>query len=237
MHVTIQISSSPRMSLLWSFSRITLVRQYSQQVYRTAQHKWQLGGIPRPKSILEDDDTPIDLSEDSDAVNGMRPNSTPLHLRSPSCKPTPVEIKAHRKAIRKAFPEGWSPPRKLSREAMDILRQLHRTDPDSFSTPILAERFKISPEAVRRILKSKWEPGAEKRTAMIVKERKQQEEMKQKVKAERQSKKKLQSMNLDELRRLLKNDHFWREKYGRLDEDVDSRQALGIGATDQFTLR
>lgn len=224
---------SPLLSRL-SSGRIALVRQHSQQVYRTAQQKWQLGGIPKPKPILDDDDAPVDLSEDIDAVNGVQPNSTPLHLRSPSCKPTPVEIKAHRKAMKKAFPEGWSPPRKLSREAMDILRQLHRGDPDTFSTPVLADRFRISPEAVRRILKSKWEPPAEKRTAMVVKERKWQEEMRRKVKAERQSKRKLQSMNVDELRRLLKNDHFWREKDGRLDEDV---QALGVGGKDRFTLR
>jgi hypothetical protein len=121
---------------------------------------------------------------------------------------------------------------------MDVLRQLHRTDPETFSTPILAERFKISPEAVRRILKSKWEPCSERRTAMIVQERKQKEEMKQKSKAERQSKNKLQSMNVEELRRLLKHDHFWREKYARPDGDSeDATQTLGIGATDKFTLR
>ncbi|EPQ52238.1 hypothetical protein GLOTRDRAFT_21621, partial [Gloeophyllum trabeum ATCC 11539] len=69
---------------------------------------------------------------------------------------------AHRTVLRESFPEGWQPPRKLSREAMDALRQFHRIDPATFTTPVLAERFRISPEAVRRILRSKWEPSRER---------------------------------------------------------------------------
>ncbi|KAJ6588755.1 hypothetical protein B0H19DRAFT_893515, partial [Mycena capillaripes] len=69
---------------------------------------------------------------------------------------------AHRAALKSAFPGGWDPPRKLSREAMDGLRQLHRVDPERFTTPVLAERFRVSPEAVRRILKSRWAPPADK---------------------------------------------------------------------------
>ncbi|KAF8155618.1 hypothetical protein B0H34DRAFT_620136, partial [Crassisporium funariophilum] len=120
-------------------------------------------GVPRPRSILEDDDAEIDLSEDNEVVNGASPNTPPAHLRKPSGKPTPLEYKAHRETLRKEFPEGWAPPRKLSREAMDALRQLNRHDPEKFRTPVLAEKFKISPEAVRRILKSKWEPSLDKR--------------------------------------------------------------------------
>lgn len=41
---------------------------------------------------------------------------------------------------------------------MDSLRILHHHSPETFTTPVLAERFKISPEAVRRILKSNWVP-------------------------------------------------------------------------------
>ncbi|KAI0792386.1 hypothetical protein C8Q75DRAFT_692771, partial [Abortiporus biennis] len=67
----------------------------------------------------------------------------------------------HRKTLKEAFPEGWNPPRKLSRDAMQGLRALHHHDPETFSTAVLAEKFKISPEAVRRILKSKWQPSKE----------------------------------------------------------------------------
>ncbi|KIP12108.1 hypothetical protein PHLGIDRAFT_82293, partial [Phlebiopsis gigantea 11061_1 CR5-6] len=77
--------------------------------------------------------------------------------------PTPIQYKAHRDAMKKNFPEGWAPPRKLSRQAMDGLRSLNAHDPDMFTTPVLAEKFKISPEAVRRILRSKWLPSKDER--------------------------------------------------------------------------
>ena len=142
-----------------------------QSTYQTATSKWQLEGIPRPKSILEDDDAVIDLSEDNAVVDGARPGTPPVHLRAPTGNPTPHEHRAHRETLRKAFPAGWAPPKKLSREAMDALRQLHRIDPHQFTTALLADRFRISPEAVRRILKSKWEPPIERRTRLVVRER------------------------------------------------------------------
>ncbi|KAF8190401.1 Neugrin-domain-containing protein [Mycena galopus ATCC 62051] len=118
------------------------------------------------RSILDDDSTPVDLSEDNDAVNGVRARNS----NKPSTpERTPAEWKAHRASLKEAFPAGWNPPRKLSREAMDGLRQLHRVDPETFTTPVLAERFRVSPEAVRRILKSQWTPPPERRTKMIKK--------------------------------------------------------------------
>jgi hypothetical protein len=78
----------------------------------------------------------------------------------------PQHILTHKSAMKRLFPLGWAPPKKLSREAMDGLRSLHEHDPDAFTTPELAKRFKISPEAVRRILKSKWRPD-ERRMAKI----------------------------------------------------------------------
>lgn len=39
---------------------------------------------------------------------------------------------------------------------MNTIRRLHSLDPVQFSTPALADKFKISAEAVRRILKSKY---------------------------------------------------------------------------------
>jgi len=63
---------------------------------------------------------------------------------------------------------------------MDGIRELHRIDPEKFTTPFLADRFRVSPEAIRRILKSKWVPekrkGLEKemrkREVMLAKQRK-----------------------------------------------------------------
>ncbi|KAJ7927474.1 hypothetical protein B0H13DRAFT_1970536, partial [Mycena leptocephala] len=119
------------------------------------------------RAILDDDSAPVDLSEDNDAVDGRRP-ATPR--RAPSLQPTPAAWQTHRAALKSAFPGGWDPPRKLSREAMDGLRQLHRVDPERFTTPVLAERFRISPEAVRRILKSRWAPPPGKKAKLIKRE-------------------------------------------------------------------
>ncbi|KAK7462856.1 Required for respiratory growth protein 9 mitochondrial [Stygiomarasmius scandens] len=127
---------------------------------------------PSARSIF-DDDSPVDLSEDDDAVNGVRSSRSgkTSFRRKPSKEPTPQQFKAHRTAMQKEFPQGWNPPRKLSREAMEGLRQLYHLDKEKFSTPVLAERFKISPEAVRRILKSKWVQPRERREKAMVKDR------------------------------------------------------------------
>lgn len=122
-------------------------------------------------TILEDDDAPVDLSEDSDIVNGARPGTAPLHARRPPDGSTPEEWRKHRVAMKEKFPDGWSPPRKISRDAMDGLRQLRALDPETFTTEVLAERFKISPEAVRRILKSKWTPSSERKDKLVKREK------------------------------------------------------------------
>ena len=57
--------------------------------------------------------------------------------------------------------EAWNPRKKLSPDTMEGIRHLHSTQPDKFTTPILADHFKVSPEAIRRILKSKWRPSDE----------------------------------------------------------------------------
>lgn len=59
-------------------------------------------------------------------------------------------------ALKEKFAEGWNPRKKLSPDAMEGIRGLHEQDPVKYSTPVLAEQFKVSPEAIRRILKSKW---------------------------------------------------------------------------------
>jgi hypothetical protein len=58
---------------------------------------------------------------------------------------------------------AWAPPKRISREAMDLVRSLAQADPKVYTTPALAAKFKISPEAVRRILRSNFElPGEER---------------------------------------------------------------------------
>ena len=91
-------------------------------------------------------------------------------------EPTPKEWAAHRMVLKEMFPEGWAPPRKLSREGMEGIRALHRQDPEKFSTPFLADKFKISPEAVRRILRSRWEPPKKKVDRILERERREWQE-------------------------------------------------------------
>jgi Neugrin len=68
-----------------------------------------------------------------------------------------------KEALKKKFGEqGWSPRKKLSPDAMEGIRALHEQYPDKYTTPVLAEQFKVSPEVIRRILKSKWRPSADK---------------------------------------------------------------------------
>ncbi|KNG44988.1 mitochondrion organization and biogenesis protein [Stemphylium lycopersici] len=57
--------------------------------------------------------------------------------------------------------EAWNPRKKLSPDTMEGIRHLHSTQPDKFTTPVLSQHFKVSPEAIRRILKSKWQPSDE----------------------------------------------------------------------------
>ncbi|PWN93418.1 hypothetical protein FA10DRAFT_264068 [Acaromyces ingoldii] len=54
--------------------------------------------------------------------------------------------------------QPWRPRKILSREAQEGLRLLHAHDPETYSRQALAAQFKISVEAVRRILKSKFRP-------------------------------------------------------------------------------
>jgi hypothetical protein len=63
--------------------------------------------------------------------------------------------------------EAWNPRKKLSPDTMEGIRHLHNTQPTKFTTPILAEHFKVSPEAIRRILKSKWRPSDEEYEARM----------------------------------------------------------------------
>ncbi|KAH7090578.1 required for respiratory growth protein 9, mitochondrial [Paraphoma chrysanthemicola] len=75
---------------------------------------------------------------------------------------------AHKAALKeKLNGEAWNPRKKLSPDTMEGIRHLHSTQPDKFTTPILAEHFKVSPEAIRRILKSKWRPSDEESEARM----------------------------------------------------------------------
>lgn len=70
--------------------------------------------------------------------------------------------KVQKEALREKFGErGWQPRKRLSPDTLDGIRALHTSNPGSYTTQTLAEHFEITPEAIRRILKSKWRPNTD----------------------------------------------------------------------------
>ncbi|EJS42092.1 YNL213C [Saccharomyces arboricola H-6] len=66
------------------------------------------------------------------------------------------EWKKQKMAVRKKLQgQRWNPSKRISQEQMEALRLLKFNFPEQTASD-LADRFKISPEAVRRILKSNW---------------------------------------------------------------------------------
>jgi hypothetical protein len=65
---------------------------------------------------------------------------------------------SQKSALQKKFPDGWNPRKKLSPDALVGIRMLHSQFPDEYTTEVLAQKFEVSAEAIRRILKSKWTP-------------------------------------------------------------------------------
>lgn len=65
-----------------------------------------------------------------------------------------------KEATKAKFPEGWKPHKRLSPDALAGIRALNAQFPDVYTTQTLADKFAVSPEAIRRILKSKWTPSS-----------------------------------------------------------------------------
>jgi hypothetical protein len=64
-------------------------------------------------------------------------------------------------ALKEKFKDGWNPRKKLSPDALAGIRAIHAQFPEQYTTSVLAEKFEVSPETIRRILKSRWTPKEE----------------------------------------------------------------------------
>ncbi|KIH94695.1 hypothetical protein SPBR_03714 [Sporothrix brasiliensis 5110] len=113
---------------------------------------------PKPKTKVKsaaptgsNDGMPAKPSPDT-AESKTKPRPLPKH-------PEPWQIQ--KQALREKFPGGWNPRKKLSPDALEGIRALHRKFPQVYTTAALAGHFKVSPEAIRRILKSKWQATPE----------------------------------------------------------------------------
>jgi hypothetical protein len=212
MHVYVLtvVRSIPRPTLTSNFSLSACLFTGASPL--PPRRDWKIGTFPAPPSLI-DNNEPIDLTEDI-----ADKNSTPRH-QPPSRRRTPKEYSAHRASLKKAFPEGWSPPRKISREAMDGLRELHAFDPELFTTPVLADKFRISPEAVRRILKSKWVPTREQLTRYAERER-------------QNKKRNVVASRLEEIRRSGQYEDGVRREQSSRPDDHRGRRVRGVNPRD-----
>ena len=89
------------------------------------------------------------------------PNSARSFRAAPDREPKAKEIWQIQKASleRKFGEQGWQPKKRLSPDTLEGIRALHNSDANSYNTETLAKHFQITPEAIRRILKSKWRPN------------------------------------------------------------------------------
>ncbi|PGH23468.1 hypothetical protein AJ80_02422 [Polytolypa hystricis UAMH7299] len=113
--------------------------------------------------------TSVSMKNRSFHSTSARLSESPAVERDDSAEPKPSpqperkreNWQVQKEALKVKFQDGWHPKKKLSPDAMEGIRHLHAQDPERFSTPFLANEFKVPAEAIRRILKSKWRPSGE----------------------------------------------------------------------------
>ena len=103
-----------------------------------------------------------------------KPPSNKAEMKSKAKKKQPVMVEpdqsglkikkedwqVQKQALEHKFGDnGWQPRKRLSPDTLEGIRALHHSDPSSYTTATLAGHFQVTPEAIRRILKSKWRPN------------------------------------------------------------------------------
>lgn len=81
----------------------------------------------------------------------------PIHERKARERDDRPTWVIQKESLKAKFPDGWKPRKKLSPDALAGLRALHQQFPKVYTTDVLSKKFEVSPEAIRRILKGKWE--------------------------------------------------------------------------------
>ncbi|KAG6007495.1 hypothetical protein E4U21_005963 [Claviceps maximensis] len=106
---------------------------------------------PRPGSVNNISSSSSNIYKDDD---------TPDQPGKPR-PPRKEQWQIQKEALKAKFPDGWAPRKRLSPDALAGIRALNAQFPDVYTTKALADKFAISPEAIRRVLRSKWTPSAE----------------------------------------------------------------------------
>jgi hypothetical protein len=89
-------------------------------------------------------------------------DSKPMRSKKDDWEPPPREPwMVYKEKLKEKFPEGYQPLKRLSPDAIAGIRALHAQMPERYTSWALSQEFKVSPEAIRRILKSKWTPDSE----------------------------------------------------------------------------
>lgn len=89
-----------------------------------------------------------------------KPVSSPVTENFQRHSPPLQEWQVQKRALFEKFgSSGWSPRKRLAPDVLESIRALNLQSPEKYTTPVLAEQFEVSPEAIRRILKSKWRPN------------------------------------------------------------------------------
>ncbi|KAG6212122.1 hypothetical protein E4U50_002013 [Claviceps purpurea] len=104
---------------------------------------------PRSRNLSYDEDSTSTVPAAPSQDNGEKPQRAKEHWQ------------IQKEALKAKFPDGWAPRKRLSPDALAGIRALNAQFPEVYTTKTLADKFKVSPEVIRRVLKSKWAPSAE----------------------------------------------------------------------------
>ncbi|KAK1254309.1 hypothetical protein MKX08_008304 [Trichoderma sp. CBMAI-0020] len=112
----------------------------------------------------------MDDSHDTTSIARRERKATSTPTDSPAADSTDASPTSRRRnqepwqlqkaALKEKFPEGWQPRKRLSPDALAGIRALNAQFPETYTTEALADKFQVSSEAIRRILKSHWRPSS-----------------------------------------------------------------------------
>ena len=141
-----------------------------------------------------------------------------------------------KQALTKKFGgKGWNPRKRLSPDTLDGIRALHAQFPEEYPTSVLAERFKVSPEAIRRILKSRWKPNdIEQASRRLRWDKRGANIWSDMVELGINPPKKWREMGIRKKREPEKDGQFHRKRYGRRDM-IEDRQLSSIEVVNSPT--
>ena len=157
---------------MWCYQNFKQVSKILTQVYRipplssctsslptTIRSSYALGSKGPFPQLLTRSHSRQSTAAPKSRLDASRPSASANAANGYSQEKTPWQLQVN--ALKRKFPSGWQPRKRLSPDAVEGIQALHARDPQRNSTPVLAEHFEVSPEVIRRILKSKWKPSEE----------------------------------------------------------------------------